>query len=151
MVSGSRWKQKGFRLLERQAWNWHSFPPHSVDLIQEGSVWDLRSEEYSSFLMGRAAKSHSGELGHRERWKAGDNSKRKKEREVAQSCPTLCNLMDCSLPGSSIHGIFQARVLEWVAISFSRGASWPGIKPGFPKLQADAFLCEPPGKLDIYH
>ena len=40
-------------------------------------------------------------------------------REVAQSCPTLCNPMDCSLPGSSVHGIFQARVLEWVAISFS--------------------------------
>ena len=39
--------------------------------------------------------------------------------EVAQSCPTLCNSMDCSLPGSSVHGIFQARVLEWVAIAFS--------------------------------
>ena len=48
-----------------------------------------------------------------------------KESEVAQSCPTLCNPMDCSLPGSSIHGIFQARILEWVAISFSRGSSWP--------------------------
>ena len=49
----------------------------------------------------------------------------KSESEVAQSCPTLCDPMDCSLPGSSIHGIFQARVLEWVAISFSRGFSWP--------------------------
>ena len=45
------------------------------------------------------------------------------ESEVAQSCPTLCDPMDCSLPGSSVHGIFQARVLEWVAISFSRGSS----------------------------
>ena len=45
--------------------------------------------------------------------------------EVSQSCPTLCDPMDCSLPLSSIHGIFQARVLEWVAISFSRGSSWP--------------------------
>ena len=44
---------------------------------------------------------------------------RKKESEVTQSCLTLCDPMDCSLPGSSIHGIFQARVLEWVAISFS--------------------------------
>ena len=43
----------------------------------------------------------------------------KSESEVAQSCPTLSNPMDCSLPGSSIHGIFQARVLEWVAIAFS--------------------------------
>ena len=48
------------------------------------------------------------------------------ESEVSQSCPTLCDPMDCSLPGSSVHGIFQARVLEWVAISFSRGSSWPG-------------------------
>ena len=47
------------------------------------------------------------------------------ESEVAQSCPTLCDPMDCSLPGSSIHGIFQARVLEWVAISFSRRSSQP--------------------------
>ena len=40
------------------------------------------------------------------------------ESEVAQSCPTLCDPMDCSPPGSSLHGILQARVLEWVAISF---------------------------------
>ena len=43
----------------------------------------------------------------------------KSESEVAQSCPTLCDPMDCSLPGSSLHGILQARVLEWVAISSS--------------------------------
>ena len=47
------------------------------------------------------------------------------ENEVAQSCPTLCDPIDCSLPGSSLHGILQARVLEWVAISFSRGSSQP--------------------------
>ena len=45
--------------------------------------------------------------------------------EVAQSCPTLCDPMDYSLPGSSVHGIFQARILEWVAISFSRESSQP--------------------------
>ena len=45
--------------------------------------------------------------------------------EVAQSCPTLCDPMDCSLSGSSVHGIFQARVLEWIAISFSRGSPRP--------------------------
>ena len=44
---------------------------------------------------------------------------------VAQSCLTLCHPMDCSLPGSSVHGIFQARILEWLAISFSRESSWP--------------------------
>ena len=43
----------------------------------------------------------------------------KSQSEVAQSCPTLSNLMDCNLPGSSVHGIFQARVLEWGAIAFS--------------------------------
>ena len=43
----------------------------------------------------------------------------KSESEVTQSCPTLCDPMDCSPPGSSIHGIFQARILEWVVISFS--------------------------------
>ena len=43
---------------------------------------------------------------------------------VTQSCPTLCDPMDCSPPGSSVHGILQARILEWVAIPFSRGSSW---------------------------
>ena len=43
----------------------------------------------------------------------------KSESEVTQLCPTLSDLMDCSLPGSSVHGIFQARVLEWGAITFS--------------------------------
>ena len=42
---------------------------------------------------------------------------------VAQSCPTLCDPMDCSLPGSSVHGILQARILEWVDMPFSRGSS----------------------------
>ena len=45
--------------------------------------------------------------------------------EVVQSCPTLCDPVDCSPPDSSIHGIFQVRILEWVAISFSRGSSRP--------------------------
>ena len=45
--------------------------------------------------------------------------------EITQSCLTLCNPMDCSLLGSSVHGILQARILQWVAILFSRGSSWP--------------------------
>ena len=51
----------------------------------------------------------------------------KSEREVTQSCPTLCDPMDCSLPGSSVHGIFQERVLEWVSIAFSvkKTYRWP--------------------------
>ena len=47
------------------------------------------------------------------------------ESEIVQSCLTLCDPMDCSLRGSSVHGVFQARILEWGAISFSRGSSQP--------------------------
>ena len=50
---------------------------------------------------------------------------------VTQSCPVLCDPMDCSLPGSSVHGLLQARILEWGALSFSRGSSrprnWPWV------------------------
>ena len=57
----------------------------------------------------------------------------KSESEFSQSCATFCDPMDCSLAGSSLRGIFQARVLEWVTISFSRG-SWisQGSNPDFP-------------------
>ena len=48
----------------------------------------------------------------------------KVKSDVAQPCPTLCNPMDCRLPSSSVHGIFQARVLDWVAISFSNAGKW---------------------------
>ena len=54
--------------------------------------------------------------------------------------------MDYSLTGSSVHGILQARILEWVAIPFSRGLPDPGIEPGSPALQADSLPLEPPGK-----
>ena len=66
--------------------------------------------------------------------------------EVAQLCLILCNPMDCSLPGFSVHGILQARILEWVTISFSRDLPNPGIEPGSPALEADALTSEPPGK-----
>ena len=67
-----------------------------------------------------------------------------------QSYPTLCDPIDCSLPGSSVHGIFQARIPEWVAISFSRGSSQPGIEPRSLALQVDALPSEPPGKPFMY-
>ena len=70
----------------------------------------------------------------------------KKKKKVAQLCPTLHNPMDGSRPGSSVHGIFQSRVLEWVAISSPEDLPDPGIKPRFPTLQADALPSEPPGK-----
>ena len=59
---------------------------------------------------------------------------------VAHSCPTLCDPMDCSPPGSSVHGISQARILEWVAISFSRGSSRPRDPPTSPVWQAAFFF-----------
>ena len=64
----------------------------------------------------------------------------KSESEVTQLCLTLSNPMDCSLPGSSIHGIFQARVPEWVAIAFSGGFSEEvtfKLKPGLENFEHD--------------
>ena len=55
---------------------------------------------------------------------------------LLQSCPTLCDTMHCSLPASSVNGILQARILEWVAMHFSRGSSRPGIDP--PSLMSSA-------------
>ena len=67
--------------------------------------------------------------------------------EVAQSCPTLCDPMDCSLSGSSVHGIFQATVL-WSGLPFPSPGDFPnlGNKPGSPALRADALPWEPSGK-----
>ena len=59
-----------------------------------------------------------------------------------QSCPTLCDPTEGGLPGSAIHGIFQARILEWAPADLSN----PGMEPGSPSLQTDALLSEPPGK-----
>ena len=58
----------------------------------------------------------------------------KSESEVAQSCPTLCDSMDCSLPGSTVYGIFQAKILEWVAIPSPGDLPDPGIEPRSPAL-----------------
>ena len=68
---------------------------------------------------------------------------------VTQSCPTLCNPMDCSLPGSSVPGILKTKIPEWVAISYSRGSSPPRVKPGSPALQEDSLPSEPPGKPSV--
>ena len=65
---------------------------------------------------------------------------------VAQSCPTLCNPMDCSSPGSSVHGILQAK--NWSGLPFPspEDLPHPGIKPESPALQADSLLTEPSRK-----
>ena len=67
-----------------------------------------------------------------------------------QSCLTLCDFIDCSLPGSSAHGILRARILECFAMPSPRGSPHPGIEPAspaFPATQADSLPTEPPGKL----
>ena len=68
---------------------------------------------------------------------------------VTQSRRTLCNSMDCSPPAFSVCGIFRARILEWIAISYSTGSSWPWIKPESPALADESFTTEPPGKPQI--
>ena len=83
-------------------------------LSHQGSSTGLKQKPIKMALKGVCNTSHRL-----------TDSIRKKESEVSQSCLTLCDPMDCNLPGSSIHGILQARVLEWVAISFSRGSSQP--------------------------
>ena len=64
---------------------------------------------------------------------------------VAQSCLTLCDPVDCSISGSSVHGIFKASVVEWIAISSSRGSSWPRVWTHV-SLAGRFFTTEPPGK-----
>ena len=75
---------------------------------------------------------------------------RLKWSEVVQSCPTVCDPMDCSLPGSSVRGIFQARVLEWVAISFSRGSSWPRDRTWVSCIAHRRFTIRATGKPSNY-
>ena len=76
----------------------------------------------------------------------GDHSMRTVLCLVAQSYLTLCDPTDCSPPGSSVHGILQARILEWVDMPSSRASSQPRDQPRSPTLQADSLPAEPQGK-----
>ena len=71
----------------------------------------------------------------------------KSESEVAQSCLTLCDPVDCSPPGSSVHGILQARILEWVVISFSRGSSRPRDRTRVSRIGGRHFNLSHQGSL----
>ena len=68
---------------------------------------------------------------------------------VSQLCPTFWDPMDYTLSGFSVHGTLQARILEWVAIPFSKGSSWPKDWTCVSCI-ADSLLSEPPGKLQEY-
>ena len=68
---------------------------------------------------------------------------------ITKSCPNLCDPMDCSPPSSFVHGIFQARILEWVVISFFRGSSRPRDWTHVSCLAGGFFTTEPPGKPNL--
>ena len=70
---------------------------------------------------------------------------------VVQLCPPLCNPMDCSPPGSSVHEILQARILEWVAILFARGSSWPSAWTWVSCIAKWNLPSEPPRKPPPYN
>ena len=74
------------------------------------------------------------------------NLGKKVKVSVTQSCLTLCDPMDCRPPGSSVHGILQARILEWVPFPSPGDLLKPGVKHGSPTLQADSLPTEPPGE-----
>ena len=67
-------------------------------------------------------------------------------KRLPHSYMTLCHPMDCNPPGSSVYGIFQARIQEWVAIPSPGALPGPGIEPKYPALQADSLPSEPPGR-----
>ena len=97
---------------------------------EEEEVWFEQSLAYHCFNF----------LGHHE-----------SESEVAQSCLTLCDPMDCSLPSSSVHGILQARILEWVAISFSRGSLTQGSNLGLPHCRQILYHLSHQGIIIMYY
>ena len=106
----------------------------SIRVFPSESALHIRSPKYWSFSFSIGpSNEYSGLISF------------ESENESTQLCPTLCDPVDSSPPGSSVHGILQARILEWVAISFSRRSSLE-IEPRSPTLQADSLSPEPPGK-----
>ena len=73
-------------------------------------------------------------------------SSKQSESEVAQLCPTLCDPVDCSPPGSSVHGILQQEFWSWLPFPSPGDLLHPGIEPRSPTLQADALTSEPSGE-----
>ena len=120
LSSGHRTGKCQFSFQSQRKWKWkwshsvmsNSFWPHGLQPTRLFRPWDSPGKNTGvgcHFLL--------------------QCMKVKSENEVAQSCPTPSDPMDCSLPGSSVHGIFQARVLQWVAIAFSD--SWRNINHSF--------------------
>ena len=113
-----------------------------------------RPEYWSGFPFPSLGDLHNPGIEPRPPTLQADSLAAEQQGEVSQSCPTLCDPMDCSLPGFSVHGIFQERILEWVAISFSRGSPNPGIGSAslvYPALAGKFFTTVPLGLKQKQH
>ena len=102
----------------------------SIGRWMDRKLWYIYTMEYYSAIKKNASESVLIRWMKLEPITQSEVSQKEKHQYsmcvlVAQSCPTLCDPMDCNPPGSSVHEIFQARILEWVAVSFSRGSSQP--------------------------
>jgi len=96
---------------ERRFWKWCLETGNSISKKthwEQTNIWIPRGEEVGGI-----------------NWEIGIDVHVCLHAKLLQSCPTLCDPMDCSPPGSSVRGIFQARILEWVAMPSSRESSWP--------------------------
>ena len=103
----------------QEYWSGLSCPPPGISLTQGSNCIPLWLLHYKWILYSWATREAPSIL------LTAPHSAGKRESEVAQSCPTLCHPVDCSWPGSIVHGIFQARILEWVFISFYRRSPRP--------------------------
>ena len=86
--------------------------------------WCNSNLKYAAFALGQAGRQRPEKCQKKKKKKKKLAKTESVNMLVTQSCPTLCNSMDCTPLGSSVHGISQARILRWVAIPFSRGSSW---------------------------
>ena len=120
---------------------------HKSELGEERESWESRTEG-STIGAHHSLASHQFSTAAAVSGTPGKSSPRlplpshkRHKVKVAQSCPALCDPMS-----STVHGILQARILECVAVPFSRDLPNPGIEPRSPTLQADSLPAEPPGK-----
>ena len=112
------------------------------------NVWKWRTKlQVSHYLISRLIQRIANKITRPWRKNSGSTGAGDFESEVAQLCPTLRDPMDYSLPDSSVHGISQARMLEWVAIFFSMGSSWPRDQTCISCIAGSLLHC----RLIIYH
>ena len=111
----------------------------------------MKSFFFKAYNTKREEERQKGREGERDGGKEGLRSPPPVHGCMLNCCLTLQDPVDCGPPGSSVYGIFQARILEWIAIPFSSGSSGPGMEPGSPILQVDSLPSEPPGKPKKLH